>query len=105
MSVTYIIDFHVHADQRPRFLSLLNGVLDAMRHELMFINAHLHEDPADPCHFLLHETWVDHQDVVDVQINRPYRREWHAALDELLARPRDISVWSPLRSDIGKSAS
>jgi quinol monooxygenase YgiN len=99
MSITYIIGFNVRPAQRERFLSLLNGVLDAMRHEAMFVSANFHVDPNDPCHFLLHETWVDHQDVLDVQIKRPYREEWHAALDELLKAPRDISVWQPLRSD------
>ena len=45
MSVTYIIGFKVRPDQRERFLSLLNGVLDAMRHEFMFVNADFHQDP------------------------------------------------------------
>jgi quinol monooxygenase YgiN len=100
LSVTYLIRFAVRPDQRERFLSLLNGVLDAMRHESMFVSATLHSDPVDACRFLLHETWGDHQDVVDVQIKRPYRDDWHAALDKILAEPRDISVWEPLRSDI-----
>ena len=99
MSVTYIIRFKVRPDQRERFLSLLNGVLDAMRHESTFINADFHEDPNDRCHFLLHETWADHQNVIDLQLKRPYRKEWHAALDGLLEAPRDISIWQPLRSD------
>lgn len=74
MSVTYVIAFTVKPDQRERFLSLLNGVLDAMRHEQNFRNATLHRDPADPCCFLLHETWADHQDVLDVQLHRPIAR-------------------------------
>lgn len=99
MSVTYLIIFDVKADQRDRFLSLLNGVLDAMRHEDKFINATLHRDPANELRFLLHETWADHQDVLDVQLKRSYRADWHAALDEILARPRDISVWETMRAD------
>jgi quinol monooxygenase YgiN len=99
LGVTYIIGFKVRPRQRERFLSLLNGVLDAMRHESTFINADLHQDPNDRCHFLLHETWVDHQNVIDVQLKRPYREEWHAALEDLLETPRDIAVWQPLRSD------
>ncbi|MBA3446329.1 MAG: antibiotic biosynthesis monooxygenase [Pseudaminobacter sp.] len=99
MRVTYLIGFTVHPDQRERFLKLLNGVLDSMRHEKMFVSATLHSDPADANHFLLHETWVDHQDVLDVQLDRPYREDWHAALEEVLAKPRDISMWLPMRSD------
>jgi quinol monooxygenase YgiN len=103
MSVTYIIGFNVRPEQRSRYLRLINGVLDAMRHEPMFVSATLHGDPADENRFLLHETWADHQDVLDVQLNRPYREEWHAALDELLAAPRDISMWQPMRSDYNQS--
>jgi len=99
MSVTYLIVFTVRPEQRERFLSLLNGVLDAMRDEATFVNATLHSDPADANCFLLHETWADHQDVLDVQLKRGYRDAWHAALPELLAKPRDISVWEPLRAD------
>ncbi|WP_027350675.1 putative quinol monooxygenase [Halotalea alkalilenta] len=99
MSVTYLIEFTVKPMQRERFLTLLNGVLDAMREEANFRNATLHRDPEDPYHFLLHETWADHQDVLDVQLNRPYRSEWHEALPELLERPRQLSMWSTVRVD------
>ncbi len=103
MSVTYVIGFTVRPEQRARFLKLLNGVLDAMRHEPMFVSATLNSDLGDANHFLLQETWADHQDVLDVQLKRPYREEWHAALEELLAAPRDISMWQPMRSDYNQS--
>lgn len=99
MSVTYVIEFHVHPEQRERYLELLDGVLDAMREEPMFIDAALHVDPDDRNHFFLHETWRDHQDVLEVQLKRPYREAWHAALPDLLARPRIVGQWSQLRID------
>lgn len=99
MSVTYLIDFQVAPAERGRFLVLLNGVLDAMRAEPSFRDATLHVDPQDPNHFLLHETWADHDEVLEVQIKRPYRTDWHDALPQLLERPRGISIWTPLRSD------
>ena len=99
MSVTYLIEFDVKLTERERFLSLLNGVLDAMRHEAMFVNAALHADPENDTRFLLHETWQSHEDVLTVQLARPYREEWHAALPDLLAAERKISIWQPLRSD------
>jgi quinol monooxygenase YgiN len=99
MSVTYVIGFRVRQGQREPFLSLLNTVLDAMRHEAMFIEATLHAHPDDDHRFLLHETWVDHQDVLDVQLKREYRQEWHAALPDLLEGEREISQWWPLRAD------
>lgn len=84
-------------------MELLKGVLDRMRGEPTFLNATLHVDPEDPAHFLLHETWRDHDDVVGVQLNQPYRREWHAALPELLAAERNIAIWTPLRTDSARS--
>jgi quinol monooxygenase YgiN len=99
MPVTYLIRFTVVPEQRQRFLHLLGGVLDAMRSEPMFHEAILHRDPADENRLLLYETWEDHDDVLRVQLQRPYRQAFHEALDEVLAEPRDISVWQPLRAD------
>src|SRR5690606_20094519 len=99
MAVTYLIRFDVKPEQLERFHRLLNHVLDEMRHEPMFHQVVLHAHPEQKNVFLLYETWEDHDDVLNVQIGRPYRKEWHDALDELLAAPRDISMWTPLRSD------
>jgi quinol monooxygenase YgiN len=99
MPVTYVIGFRVRPGQRGRFLGLLEPVLDAMRLEPSFRSATLNADPADDQRFLLHETWESHEEVLAVQIHRPYRAAFHAALDELLAAPRDITVWTMLRSD------
>ncbi|MEH6718802.1 MAG: putative quinol monooxygenase [Aurantimonas endophytica] len=96
MSVAYVIEFEVRPGERGRFLALLTGVLEAMRHEETYRGATLHVDPDDPLRFLLHEVWVDHEEVVNVQLRRDYRREWHAALPELLAVERRISVWQPI---------
>jgi quinol monooxygenase YgiN len=99
MAVTYMIKFNVVRDRRARFLALLEGVLDAMRSEPMFHEAMLHRDPASDCRFMLYETWEDHDDVLNVQLHRPYRRAWHAALPVLLAEDRDITIWQTLRAD------
>ncbi|MBR0937735.1 putative quinol monooxygenase [Bradyrhizobium jicamae] len=84
MAVTYLIKFNVVPDQRSRFLALLQDVLDAMRSEPMFHEAVLHCDPASDCRFMLYETWEDHDDVLQVQLQRPYRQAWHEALPALL---------------------
>ena len=99
MAVTYVIKFHVVPDQRTRFLVLLEGVLDAMRSEPMFHEAILHRDPTSEYRFMLYETWEDHDDVLNVQLHRPYRQAWHEALPTLLEKDRDITIWQPLRAD------
>jgi quinol monooxygenase YgiN len=99
MPETYVITFHVKEDQVARFHALLGPVLDAMRDEATFVHAALHVDPDRSDVFQLHETWIDRSDVLNVQLQRPYRREWHAALDDVLASPRHIAIWRLLRSD------
>lgn len=99
MAVTYVIHFELRPGQKERFMNLLGGVLEAMRGERTFIEAILHQDPENDHRFMLYETWADHQEVLDVQVKRPYRQAWHAALPDLLAAPRDISMWTPVRVD------
>ena len=95
MPVTYLVKFQVVPERRAEFLERLEGVLDAMRDEPMFHEAILHRDPQSEHRFMLYETWEDHEDVLSVQLNRPYRRAWHDALPALLEQERDISIWQP----------
>jgi quinol monooxygenase YgiN len=99
MPVTYLIKFEVVPRRRSEFLQILGGVLDAMRSEPMFHEAILHQDPGSASRFMLYETWEDHEDVLNVQLRRPYRQPWHEALPHLLERDRDITIWEPVRSD------
>jgi quinol monooxygenase YgiN len=99
MPVTYLIKFQVVPERRDQFLGLLEGVLDAMREEPTFHEAVLHQDPESEHRFMLYETWESHEDVVNVQLHRPYRRAWHEALPTVLKQERDITIWEPLRAD------
>ena len=99
MAVTYLVKFDVVPEQRSRFLELLTGVLDAMRSEPMFHEAVLHRDPQSEHRFMLYETWENHEDVLNTQVHRPYRRAWHDALPILLEQDRDITIWEPIRAD------
>lgn len=99
MNTTYVILFQIRPGREQEFLDLLHPVLDAMRHEATFRNAFLHRDPEHPSRYMLYETWSDHQNVVEVQMQRDYRQAYVAALPELLAEPRQISVWHTVRTD------
>ena len=99
MPVTYVIKFKVVPDRRDEFLALLNQVLDAMKHEPMYNNAVLHRDPTSEHTFLLTETWESHEDVLQVQLRRPYREAWHAALPHLIEGEREIGIWEPIKAD------
>jgi quinol monooxygenase YgiN len=98
MTVAYIIDFDVKPERIDTFLDMVNAVLSAMRHEENFLECALNQDPDNPARFMLYEAWADHEDVLDVQLKRPYRQAWHDALPDLLAAPRTFSIWKPLRS-------
>ncbi|MPW16444.1 antibiotic biosynthesis monooxygenase [Paraburkholderia sp. CNPSo 3157] len=102
MHVTYVVRFQVQPDKLERFLTLLNGVLDAMRNEPEFHEAVLHRDPDSPCRLMLYETWESHEDASDEQIHRPYRRAYHEALADLLVRPREVTEWRTMRADLAK---
>ena len=99
MAVTYQITFDIQPGKRADFLALLTPVLDAMRHEPSFVSAQLFQDPEASDRLRLIETWSDHEEVITVQIHRPYRAAYMAALPELLNHPRHIEVWKPLRAD------
>jgi quinol monooxygenase YgiN len=85
MTVTYLIKFQVAPERRDQFLKLLDGVLDAMREEPTFHEAILHGDPGSEDHFMLYGTWESHEDVVNVQLRRPYGA---------LGMTRSPSYWS-----------
>lgn len=99
MAVTYLIEFQVVPEKSNQFLELLTGVLDAMRGEPMFHEAVLHRDPQSEHRFMLYETWESHEDVLNIQLHRPYRRAWHEALPAILQGDRDVTIWEPIRAD------
>jgi autoinducer 2-degrading protein len=99
MAVTYLIKFHVAPERRDQFLKAARGVLDAMREGRTFHEAILHKDPGSEDRFMLYETWESHEDVVKVQLRRPYRRAWQDALSIVLERERDITISEPIRAD------
>ena len=91
MPVTYVITFRVVPDRREEFLERLQYVLAEMKSEPTYYEAILHRDPQFENIFMLYETWESHDDVVNEQLNRPYRRAWHDALAPLVTGLRAIT--------------
>lgn len=98
-AVAVIVTLTVRPGAEGAFLALLTPVLDAMRAEASFLSATLHRDPQDPARFVLHEIWADRRDLVEVQMKRPYRAAYEAALPGMLRAPRQVQVLAPLRGD------
>ena len=101
-AVAFTVECRVKPGREAEFLGLLTPVLDAMRDEPTFITAVLHRDPEDPTRFLIYETWADLDDVVGVQMHRPYRATYTQRLPEILSSERVIGIWRPLRADFAR---
>lgn len=97
MSATVVV--HVRPGYEDEFLRLLHPLLDAMRNKSTFINATLHRDPDDPTRFMIYETWADQRDLIEVQLQRDYRKAYLDRLPAILCEERQITVWRPMRSD------
>ena len=97
VSATVVV--HVRPGHEDEFLRLLHPLLDAMRHEPTFINATLQRDPDDPTRFMIYETWADQRGLIEVQLQRDYRKAYLDRLPAILCGERQITVWRPMRSD------
>lgn len=94
-----LVTIHVRTGCEEEYISIVNPVNDAMRHEPTFVNTVLHRSVDDPALFMIHETWLDQEDFFAVQMKRSYREEYEARLPALLRHPRKMKVFEPLRSD------
>ncbi len=94
-----IVSIHLKPGNEAEFLGLLMPVIDEVRLESTFINNFLHQDPEDPTRFMVYENWADQDEFFEVQMKRNYRKPYESRLPELLAEPRRVEVWRPLRSD------
>jgi quinol monooxygenase YgiN len=91
------VSIHLKPGKEAEFLGLLMPVIDAVRLEPTFINNFLHQDLEDPTRFMIYENWADRDEFFDVQFKRDYRKPYESQLPELLAEPRRIEMWRPLR--------
>lgn len=96
---TYIIVCTIRPGCEDAFLQLLRPVLQAMRHEATFRHAVLHRDPVIAGRYMLYETWSDGDDVMSVQIHRPYREAFWQQLPALLDGERAVQQWVPIEGD------
>jgi quinol monooxygenase YgiN len=93
------VSIHLKPGKEVEFLALLMPVIDAVRLESTFINNFLHQDPEDPTRFMVYENWADRDEFFDVQFEPHYRQTYESRLPALLAEPRQIEIWRPLRTD------
>ena len=94
-----LVRIPVKAGFENEYLSLINAVIDEMRHETSFVNAVVHRSTEDPTVFLLHETWLGRDEFFTVQMKRSYRESYEARLPQIMRAPREITILEPLRRE------
>src|SRR6266851_5467250 len=94
-----LVRIPVKAGFENEYLSLINAVIDEMRHETSFVNAVVHRSTEDPTVFLLHETWLGRDEFFTVQMKRSYRESYEARL------PGIMRFWTGLPRSVRSSSS
>ncbi|HEU5121814.1 MAG TPA: antibiotic biosynthesis monooxygenase [Candidatus Saccharimonadales bacterium] len=95
-----IVYIHVKPECVIEFKQILNQVADAAKVESSLISNIAHQDPEDETKFMLWEMWADQKEFFEVQMLRDYRKPYEARLVELLAEPREVRIWNPLRGHV-----
>jgi quinol monooxygenase YgiN len=87
--------FFVHFDVKPRkereFRKVLDPLLDTMSRETRFVNYFLLQHENEISRFVIYETWLGTaEEFQTVEMPRPYRQEYEAAVAGVLAKPREV---------------
>jgi quinol monooxygenase YgiN len=87
----FFVSFYIKADKEPEFRNILDPLLDRMSLEPRFVNYFLLQHEKDPNRFTIYETWLGTpEEFLAVEIPRPYRQEYEAAVGSVLAKSREM---------------
>ena len=81
-----LVRIPVKAGFENEYLSLINAVIDEMRHEASFVNAVVRRSTEDLTMFVLKETWLGRDEFSTVQMKRSYREFYEARLPQIMPR-------------------
>jgi len=90
----------VKPEARERFRKMLLEVGEHIAKEPDFVSASIHEDLDDPDMIVVYETWAGSREyLLKTHLSKPYRKEYEAALPQMLKSERRIvSLRPPLAS-------
>ncbi len=98
-TVSFIVRLPTRPEKREQMRAMLFAVLDNMAAEPDFINTWVHEDINDPDTLVLYETWACSREYfVAHHLAAPYRKDYEAALPQLLSKERSIDFLNPIRT-------
>jgi len=104
------IGFIVHLQLKPedleKVLATGKAMADRMAEEPAFINYFLLQDDADPTRLSLYETWSGTKDsFLNIEMKRPYRREYEELLQRASVKPRQMEMdWRLIKSNTNLNA-
>ena len=96
--LVFYVTLTVKPDRVEDWKAAVFEVIGEMQHEDAFVSCYMHQDSRAPNVFTLYERWrepsveafVEHQ-------TKPYRVAYDAKLPDLLERPREPAVLTPIR--------
>lgn len=104
-SVQNKIGFIVHFQFKPDALASVGDVGQRLSEEMVkepsFVNYFQLQDETDPTKFVLYETWTDSkEEFMNVQMKRPFRKEWEEILPQVSTKPREMQMyWNLIKSE------
>ena len=77
----------------------LTKLIDEYYNERTFLNIFVLQDLAIPEKFALYETWIDKDDFINVQMRRPYRRNYEKVILTKLIEAEKVQYWQLIGSE------
>lgn len=96
--LVFYVTLHVKPDCIDAWKAAVTEVIEQMALEDAFVSCFLHQDTRDPTVFTLYERWTEPSVEAFLQHQtKPYRVAYDAKLPDLLQRPREPAVLTPIR--------
>jgi quinol monooxygenase YgiN len=101
----FFVNFDVRPGREQEFRGVLDPLLDTMRAESRFVNYFLLQHETVPNRFVIYETWLGTpEEFLKIEMPRPYRQEYEAAVQGVLAKPREVERnWKLLYARTGEA--
>jgi len=93
-SCSVLIQFEAIAGKEGALEQSLLALIEPTVKEAGCIYYHFHKSQNDPAKFMFYETW-NSEEAFNNHLASKHVQSWLAIKDDLLAKPFDISLWTP----------
>jgi quinol monooxygenase YgiN len=96
--LVFYVTLTVKPDRIEDWKAAAFEIIGEMQHEEAFVSCYMHQDPRAPNVFTLYERWNEPSvEAFVAHQMKPYRLAYDAKLPDLLERPREPAVLTPVR--------